>query len=84
MDENSILAVAGLIGHAQAISEGLLSDDLPEARFRTSLIAGEARRLGLADVEASAEHLSSLLGKMVQRPAMPRRSGTFPLPSTRR
>ena len=69
MDESSILAVTGLIGDAQAISDGLLSGDLPEARFRTSLIAGEARLLGLADVEASATHLGRLLGTMGQIPA---------------
>jgi hypothetical protein len=69
MDENSILAVASLIGDAQAISGGLLSGDLQEARFRTSLIAGEARLLGLADVEAGAKHLGRLLGAMDQVPS---------------
>jgi hypothetical protein len=61
-NEEAILEIAGLIVDGVAVSEALLAGDLVEARFRSSLVAGQASLYGMSRVEVRAFEVVRLLG----------------------
>jgi len=66
--EDVVLDIAGLLADAVVLCEALLAGDLVEARFRARLVAGNARVLGLDDVQVSAAAVGLFLGAVGKAP----------------
>ena len=66
--EEAFLDLAALLTDHVALSESLLAGDLVEARFRARLIAGNACRPSLANVQLAASEVGRLLGLPGHRP----------------